>query len=77
MKEFSYMSILFAIRSTECLCCPRPELATGKETEMAIRSMAARWVVVAFLAMLATLALAAVTLAQPAEAAGGDLGRRG
>jgi hypothetical protein len=36
---------------------------------MTLRSMAARWVVVAFLATLATLALSAVTLAQPAEAA--------
>jgi hypothetical protein len=69
MKEFSYSLIPFAIRSMGCLCCLRSELPTGKEREMAIRSMAARWVVVAFLATLATLALAAVTLAQPAEAA--------
>jgi hypothetical protein len=69
MKDFSYFRIFFAPRATSCLRLPCPEIPTGKDEQVAIKSLAARWIVAAFMAMLATLALAAVTLAQPAEAA--------
>ena len=69
MKAFSCFVVSVATRSIACVWCLRPAYPIGKESQVAFKSPMLRRLVVAWLALLAFFALAAVMTARPAEAA--------
>jgi hypothetical protein len=68
MKAFLCFAVSIASRFFACVWCPRPAYPIGKESQVVIRSPMLRRFAVAWLALLAFFALAAVLTARPAEA---------
>jgi hypothetical protein len=69
MKALSWFAVSVASRSIACVWCLHPAHPIRKESQVTFRSPMLRRLFIAWLALLAFFALAAVMTARPAEAA--------